>query len=204
MVMSDAPDHLMEGIEVRATTEFLPQDVPLTLDPSMLQMTPSIAIVDPSSAQFERSDESQNGDNIANGHSSFPTSSLDQQDGSSTVQTKSGNRQEISTAVSSRTKSSRVLPYSTSSTGLVYDVRMRFHVEVRPEQNQGVHPEDPRRIYAIYQELVEAGLVLGTDEGLSSKYVLGRIPTRDATKAEICAVHSERHYDWVMGLKGML
>ncbi|KAG9653006.1 hypothetical protein KCU69_g16701, partial [Aureobasidium melanogenum] len=37
------------------------------------------------------------------------------------------------------------LPYSTSQTGLVYDVRMRFHVEVRPEVNQGVHPEDPRR-----------------------------------------------------------
>jgi len=202
MVMSDAPDHLMEGIEVRATTEFLPQDVPLTLDPSMLQIATSMAIADPSSAQ--RSEESQNGDNLANGHLSVPISSLDQQDGLSTLRTRPRNKQEISTAVSSRTKSSRVLPYSTSSTGLVYDVRMRFHVEVRPEQNQGVHPEDPRRIYAIYQELVEAGLVLGTDEGLPSEYVLGRIPTRDATKAEICAVHSERHYEWVMGLKGML
>ncbi|CAD0112743.1 unnamed protein product [Aureobasidium uvarum] len=74
------------------------------------------------------------------------------------------------------------LPYSTSQTGLVYDVRMRFHVEVRPEVNQGVHPEDPRRIYAIYKELVDAGLV-------------------DDPNTEVCAVHTERHYDWVISLE---
>ncbi|KAG9664268.1 histone deacetylase clr3, partial [Aureobasidium melanogenum] len=93
------------------------------------------------------------------------------------------------------------LPYSTSQTGLVYDVRMRFHVEVRPEVNQGVHPEDPRRIYAIYKELVDAGLVDDPNTVSLAPSVLARIPTRFVTKEEVCAVHSERHYEWVISLE---
>ncbi|KAI5203819.1 histone deacetylase HdaA [Aureobasidium subglaciale] len=93
------------------------------------------------------------------------------------------------------------LPYSTSQTGLVYDVRMRFHVEVRPEVNQGVHPEDPRRIYAIYKELVDAGLVDDPKTISPAPYVLARIPTRYVTKREVCAVHTEDHYNWVISLE---
>lgn len=95
----------------------------------------------------------------------------------------------------------QALPYATSVTGLVYDVRMRFHVEIKPEQNAGVHPEDPRRIWMIYSELVQAGLVDDPDSpGLASQYVLGRIAARQATREEICAIHSERHFKWVMDL----
>ncbi|THV64142.1 histone deacetylase HdaA, partial [Aureobasidium pullulans] len=93
------------------------------------------------------------------------------------------------------------LPYSTSQTGLVYDVRMRFHVEVRPEVNQGVHPEDPRRIYAIYKELVDAGLVDDPSTVSLAPSVLARIPTRFVTKQEVCAVHSERHWEFVISLE---
>jgi len=93
------------------------------------------------------------------------------------------------------------LPYSTSQTGLVYDVRMRFHVEVRPEVNQGVHPEDPRRIYAIYKELVDAGLVDDPNTVSLAPSVLARIPARFVTKKEVCAVHSERVWDLVISLE---
>jgi histone deacetylase 6 len=88
------------------------------------------------------------------------------------------------------------LPYAMSQTGLVYDVRMRFHVEVKPE-TQGVHPEDPRRIWAIYKELVNAGLVDDPTTVSLAPQVLQRIPARFATRDEICAVHSDAHYVWV-------
>lgn len=95
------------------------------------------------------------------------------------------------------------LPYVTSQTGLVYDVRMRFHVEVKPEANQGVHPEDPRRIYSIYKELVDAGLVDDPGSPGLSPYVLGRIAARFATRDEICAVHTKEHYDFIIELERM-
>ena len=39
-------------------------------------------------------------------------------------------------------------------TGLVYDHRMRMHVEANPTAN-AIHPEDPRRIAAIFEALVD-------------------------------------------------
>ncbi|THW43041.1 histone deacetylase HdaA [Aureobasidium pullulans] len=108
-------------------------------------------------------------------------------------------RQEIMTTTAK--PALEQLPYSTSQTGLVYDVRMRFHVEVRPEVNQGVHPEDPRRIYAIYKELVDAGLVDDPSTVSLAPSVLARIPTRFVTKQEVCAVHSERHWEFVISLE---
>lgn len=92
------------------------------------------------------------------------------------------------------------LPYATSQTGLVYDVRMRFHVEPLATEND-LHPEDPRRIWSIISALRDAGLVDDADSpGPSSEYYLGRISARYATQQEICAVHSQRHYNWVMDL----
>lgn len=94
------------------------------------------------------------------------------------------------------------LPYATSRTGLVYDVRMRFHVEPRPRE-EDMHPEDPRRIWSVYMELAQAGLVDDPHiEGPAADYVLGRIEASLATRKEVCAVHTERLYDWVMGLAG--
>jgi histone deacetylase 6 len=51
----------------------------------------------------------------------------------------------------------KALPYASAQTGLVYDVRMRFHVEAIPTEDD-VHPEDPRRIHAIFEAFVQAGL----------------------------------------------
>ena len=93
------------------------------------------------------------------------------------------------------------LPYSTSRTGLVYDVRMRFHVEPIPKDHN-MHPEDPRRIFAVYDELVQAGLVDDpTSPDLVGSYVLLRIPLRPAIREEILACHSERSFNWVMDLE---
>ena len=94
------------------------------------------------------------------------------------------------------------LPYSSSRSGLVYDVRMRFHVEPIPKDSD-MHPEDPRRIYEVYTELCQAGLVDDlTNPELAGQYVLLRIPARYATEEEILACHSKGSYDFVMSLKG--
>ncbi|GAM86032.1 hypothetical protein ANO11243_040420 [Dothideomycetidae sp. 11243] len=77
------------------------------------------------------------------------------------------------------------LPYASSRSGLVYDVRMRFHVEPIPKDSD-MHPEDPRRIYEVYNELCEAGLVDDpTNPDLAGQYLLLRIPARHATESEI-------------------
>ncbi|KJX97491.1 histone deacetylase like protein [Zymoseptoria brevis] len=91
------------------------------------------------------------------------------------------------------------LPYASAQTGLIYDVRMRFHVESDPEED--LHPEDPRRIHAIFEAFVNAGLVWRQSEvGPPSGYYMGRIDTRMVTKDEVCLVHTENHWNWVQSL----
>jgi histone deacetylase 6 len=93
------------------------------------------------------------------------------------------------------------LPLASLATGLCYDVRMRYHCEVRPSSD--VHPEDPRRIYYIYKELCRSGLV---DDSKSSTLVplpLKRIPPRAATKEEISLIHTDAHYAFVLSTTGM-
>lgn len=179
-------DQTMESFGIMDTTEFPPNES-LTLDPSVIFGPAPMALDGSPSPEVERTAVTTG--KIPNGQrGSFARSP--------------SYRQEMKPRAS-KVQKSEILPYSTSQTGLVYDVRMRFHVEVQPEQNNGVHPEDPRRIYAIYQELVDAGLVDDPASPGSStlEYVLGRIPARFATKEEICAVHSERLYEWVLELK---
>lgn len=92
------------------------------------------------------------------------------------------------------------LPYATGQTGLVYDVRMRFHVETTPEQDD-LHPEDPRRIHVIFDAFKDAGLTWSSDStGPSHDYYMGRIEARNVTKEEVCLVHTEKHWDWVQQL----
>ncbi|KAL1964360.1 hypothetical protein VTN77DRAFT_7045 [Rasamsonia byssochlamydoides] len=94
------------------------------------------------------------------------------------------------------------LPLTSLATGLCYDIRMRYHCEVRPTAD--VHPEDPRRIYYIYKELCRAGLV---DDPESSKPLvprpLQRIDVREATEEEIQLVHAAEHYTFVESTKDM-
>lgn len=93
------------------------------------------------------------------------------------------------------------LPYATRQSGLVYDTRMRFHTEINPVADQGLHPEDPRRISEIFRELRDAGLVSDdANWGLPNNDYLWRIEARPAKKDEICLVHSLDHYKWVRRL----
>ncbi|KAI9655211.1 MAG: Histone deacetylase hda1 [Alyxoria varia] len=89
----------------------------------------------------------------------------------------------------------RPLPFSTSKTGLVYDVRMRYHIDQKLPLDDA-HPEAPSRIFEIYQELIGAGLVEDPqDESSSSEYQMLRIPARPASKEELCLVHSHAHVE---------
>ncbi|KAJ5177286.1 Histone deacetylase clr3 [Penicillium canariense] len=94
------------------------------------------------------------------------------------------------------------LPVGSLATGLCYDVRMRYHCEVRPTSD--VHPEDPRRIYYIYKELCRAGLV---DDAESTRplapQTLKRIDARNATEEEITLIHSEAHFAFVKSTQDM-
>lgn len=91
------------------------------------------------------------------------------------------------------------LPYASSRSGLVYDTRMRFHAEPTTSRKpDDIHPEDPRRIHEIYQELFKAQLVhdVTTDDSPNDFQML-RINAREATRKEICLVHERGHYDSV-------
>jgi hypothetical protein len=94
------------------------------------------------------------------------------------------------------------LPYSSGQSGLVYDVRMRFHTEPASPLEDEIHPEDPRRIWAIYQTLVDAGLVQDSQNpNLDPSFQLYRIDARDADPSEICLVHTKAHFEWVRSLR---
>ncbi|KAL9080214.1 MAG: hypothetical protein Q9157_000997 [Trypethelium eluteriae] len=97
------------------------------------------------------------------------------------------------------------LPYASSRSGLVYDVRMRFHAEpMTSRQPDDIHPEDPRRIHEIYLELFNANLVHDVMTNDSpTDYQMLRINAREATKQEILLVHEKKHYEWVKRLVEM-
>ena len=94
------------------------------------------------------------------------------------------------------------LPVRGLPTGLCYDIRMRYHAEVAAINENNVHPEDPRRIYYIFKELCEAGLV---DDGRSSRLLvpqpLLRIDAREATKDECLMVHTVKMFDFLESTK---
>lgn len=93
----------------------------------------------------------------------------------------------------------KALAISSLPTGLCYDERMRYHSEVSASAGQNVHPEDPRRIYYIFKELREAGLIdTGNKDDLITDQPLYRIPAREATRDEIELVHTAPlHWNFV-------
>lgn len=120
---------------------------------------------------------------------------------------------ELTTKDSKNTKIVVVPPttpqlfYVPLKTGLVYDVRMRYHAKIFTSYYEYIdpHPEDPRRIYRIYKLLAEAGLI--TDSSLSGSDDLGplmeKIPIREATAEEILNVHSEEHLRYILSTETM-
>lgn len=101
-------------------------------------------------------------------------------------------------------KSRSSLVYATSKTGLVYDPRMRFHAEL-PDMNinpDDIHPEDPRRIHSIFEELRQAGLVASSTSDGDQEDHCWRIAARFATRPEILLIHTEDHYNLVRSFQG--
>lgn len=101
---------------------------------------------------------------------------------------------------------SLALPFATLKTGLVYDPRMRFHAELPNESSMDdIHPEDPRRIHSIFEEIREAGLVRGPESSDDEDHdeFCWRIGIRPAERHEILLIHTEEHYDFVSSLRGM-
>lgn len=94
------------------------------------------------------------------------------------------------------------LPIAKLPTGLCYDERMRYHSEVSAPTGDSVHPEDPRRIYYIYKELCDAGLVDLSDQKPLINPPLKRIGAREATEEEVCLVHTKVHWDFVKSTAG--
>lgn len=94
------------------------------------------------------------------------------------------------------------LPTRSLPSGLCYDERMRYHAEVSALSAEAVHPEDPRRIYYIFKELCEAGLVVAKGYTLMTDQPLVRIDAREATEEEITLVHTPEHYDFVRRTAG--
>ena len=110
---------------------------------------------------------------------------------------------DISDAIYFDEQPSHGLPISTLPTGLCYDERMRYHAEVATINESNYHPEDPRRIFYIYRELCEAGLV---DDVKARRPLvrqpLFRIDAREATEEECCLIHTPKHYEFVKRTSG--
>ncbi|CAI6329932.1 unnamed protein product [Periconia digitata] len=96
------------------------------------------------------------------------------------------------------------LPYSSNKTGLVYDAKMKFHAESSDAiLEDGIHPEDPRRISEIFNEIQQAGLVQGADDldEDAADEQCWRILARPASEGEICLIHTPKHYHFIASLQ---
>lgn len=99
------------------------------------------------------------------------------------------------------------LHYIQLKTGVVYDVRMRYHSRLNTKADEYLdpHPEDPRRTFRIYKSIAEAGLL--TDETLQGGDKLGdlmlKLPSRKATTSELLLVHTQPHLDFIASTAGM-
>lgn len=82
------------------------------------------------------------------------------------------------------------LYFLRSSTHQYFTIH-RFHSNVHGEDD---HPEDPRRIWRIYEALKNAGC--------TNRMV--KIPSREATVEELRLIHSENHIESIQKTSGRL
>jgi acetoin utilization deacetylase AcuC-like enzyme len=81
----------------------------------------------------------------------------------------------------------------------------KFHAEL-PNMSLSagdIHPEDPRRIHAIFEEIRQAGLVgsASAPDDEQTEDHCWRIAIRPATRPEILLIHTVEHYDFVKSLQ---
>ena len=100
------------------------------------------------------------------------------------------------------------LPYSELPTGVCYDARMRFHTELDPPKDRSdYHPEDPRRIFEIFDMLCKSGLISPKDSQHAVEPIvpqpLRMLRSRTATRREVCLVHEESHFEFLKSTASM-
>ncbi|KAG0216974.1 Histone deacetylase hda1 [Mortierella sp. NVP41] len=118
----------------------------------------------------------ENGLSPGDNDSGLPSSSETGDDGPSTP---ASGHNPVATTTTPRPQPDTIDGRSTK-TGYVYDVRMRFHQNIHGDYD---HPEDPRRIWKIYEALRNAGCL--------NRMV--KLPSREATQSELALVHTSEH-----------
>jgi len=91
--------------------------------------------------------------------------------------------------VKHNTQASLARPRRLLKTGFVYDTAMSYHAT--PDDTE-IHPEDPRRIFKIFNIMERHGLLTECR----------RIKSRRATKEEILLVHNITHYRTLRNTSG--
>ncbi|KAF9129704.1 Histone deacetylase hda1 [Mortierella sp. 14UC] len=118
--------------------------------------------------------------------SGLPSSSETGDDGPTTPMS---GQSAITPAVTPRPQPD-IIDGRSTKTGYVYDVRMRFHQNIHGDND---HPEDPRRIWKIYEALRNAGCL--------NRMV--KLPSREATEAELALVHTAEHIQTITDTANM-
>lgn len=93
-------------------------------------------------------------------------------------------------------------PGPDHATGIVYDPRMRYHVNANLATGT-LHPEDPRRIAKIMHALESEDLVYAPRLGGIATQYPRRIDARDVTDEEVLRVHTAEHLALVGSLRKM-
>jgi len=195
---------MAEGDSILDSTELNGNILPTTVDPSKLGLQSSSSHARTGQLPFHSPSKSsaygQLNNQTENGFRATQSS-----DGVGAFRSTPKGRSSPKVQVAPRPREP-ALPYATKKTGLVYDPRMRFHAELPSlsDNQDDIHPEDPRRIHSIFEEIRQAGLVgsSSTDDE-SREAFCWRIAIRMATRAEIRLIHTEAHYDFVESLQGM-
>lgn len=181
---------------------------PVSTEPSVKQEPTLSTGDDPSNMDIDSKDLSNPNGDLSNPDPSKLDSSKD-----SSIPSKRGLEESHKDVKKTKTDllivptTTPQLFYTPLKSGLVYDVRMRYHAKIFTSYFEYIdpHPEDPRRIYRIYKKLAESGLI--QDSSLSGTENLGplmqKIPIREATNEEILEVHSEDHLKFIASTETM-
>lgn len=108
----------------------------------------------------------------------------------------------------------------SSLTGVVYDLRMMLHAPLgwKPSENDAddddedseldaatgearrreTHPEEPRRIQKIFEQLKRRGVIKDAEDGGRTRM----LPCVEATKEEVCTVHEEAVWQLAEATRG--
>ncbi|KAG0011673.1 Histone deacetylase hda1 [Entomortierella chlamydospora] len=189
----------MDGITPTSTIQS-DYDQDLTNGAVDLSKTPS------SSSSFSGSNNLDSAISSSSPRSSTPASATDSYQDSQAIASNSDTPNHIQNRIDNAEESSLnsnaslltvavapqpdVIDEKSTRTGYVYDVRMRFHSNVHGDQD---HPEDPRRIWKIFDALKKNSCI--------SRMI--KVPSREATDEELGYVHTTEHINSISSTPDM-